>query len=259
MESILTTNQKKIIEVARPEGKMVVQLRYDDECGNGHNTFSMTATLYSGRREDGGGCCHDEITKYRSDLIPYVKWHLCSSNGPLHYLANSLYLASDKDHYGYRKGEPCRWEEKIKFGDFPMLFTVDKAMRSLLKSDFNWSKAEIEEFQHPKGSSYLKPQYRVKGYEEFAGVGSDPWYKCSHSTRLELEQFIECCQKYPVDIVRTVTDYSDGKTPELEAARNAAIWPNAELEDFTKEKLEARLPKLLEEFKADMESLGFTY
>jgi len=51
----------------------------------------------------------------------------------------------------------------------------------------------------------------------------------------------------------------EGKEPDLEAARNAACWPDAQLEDFTKEKLEARLPALMEEFKRDVESLGFVY
>ena len=52
---------------------------------------------------------------------------------------------------------------------------------------------------------------------------------------------------------------SKGKEIDLEAARNCAIWPEAKLEDFTKEKLEARLPQLLKDFKAAMEELNFTF
>jgi hypothetical protein len=45
--------------------------------------------------------------------------------------------------------------------------------------------------------------------------------------------------------------------------RNAAIWPEATDEqlmaDDLKEQLEARLPALLAEFQAAVESLGFTF
>lgn len=51
----------------------------------------------------------------------------------------------------------------------------------------------------------------------------------------------------------------EGKTPDLKAARSTAIWPEAELEDFTEENLLKRLPKLLKEFKADMKKIGFTF
>ena len=44
---------------------------------------------------------------------------------------------------------------------------------------------------------------------------------------------------------------------------HAAIWPEATDEELTapdlKERLEARLPALLEEFQAAVESLGFTW
>lgn len=51
----------------------------------------------------------------------------------------------------------------------------------------------------------------------------------------------------------------EGKEIQLEAARNAAVWPNANLEDFTEEKLLVRLPHLIVEFKTTMENLGFTF
>lgn len=89
--------------------KLVVEIRYDDQCGNGHNTFSVTGTVYrkSGTRWifDQGGCIHDVIAEHCPELKPYLKWHLCSSDGPMHYLANTLYHASDRDHNGLRKGE----------------------------------------------------------------------------------------------------------------------------------------------------------
>lgn len=119
--------------------------QYDDACGNGHRTFSITADIYGAesRREIAGGCCHDEIAEHFSNLAPLIKWHLCSTDGPMHYIANTVYHA---------------------------------------------------------------------------------------------------------------------KSGDINAARRSAIWPDATLEQLrSKAALEARLPALLEEFKAAVESLGFTY
>lgn len=48
-------------------------------------------------REGSGGCIHGEIAKHFPALAPFVKWHLCSSDGPLHYVANTVYLAGNRE------------------------------------------------------------------------------------------------------------------------------------------------------------------
>lgn len=48
--------------------------------------------------------------------------------------------------------------------------------------------------------------------------------------------------------------------PKSVLTKNQTIWPEATLEQLQDEEaLLARLPGLLEEFKRDVESLGFTY
>lgn len=109
--SVLTKKQVKTFRKDFQEnGKthvIIVKVRYDDQCGNGHNTFSITASLYGPDRipyeetaqtESGktvwnyaGGCIHDEIVEHFPELAPYIKWHLTSSDGPMHYIANTLY------------------------------------------------------------------------------------------------------------------------------------------------------------------------
>ncbi len=91
----LTKNQSYTDTFTHPdEGRLDVCLRYDDFCGNGQNTFSITAVLQDRNgREIACGCLHDEIRQHAPKYAEYIKWHLCSSNGPLHYIANSLYLA----------------------------------------------------------------------------------------------------------------------------------------------------------------------
>lgn len=125
------------------EHDLKVFLRYDDECNNGHNTFAITGSLYTNGKIESCGCLHDTIAQYAPEFAPYIKWHLVSSDEPMHYIANTIYHAKNGD---------------------------------------------------------------------------------------------------------------------LEAARSTAIWSDATLEQLQdKDALEARLPALMQEFKAAMETLGFIY
>jgi uncharacterized protein Usg len=108
-ESKLTKKQtKKMVKTYKEDGnnyKITVELRYDDECGNNHNTFAITADIRENNQEYMGGCCHDEIAKHFPELQKYIKWHGVTSEGPLHYISNTLYYAGDKDCWGLRQGE----------------------------------------------------------------------------------------------------------------------------------------------------------
>ena len=88
---------------------LVASVRFDDECKNGHNTFSITADLYDETHQNGEeyvfnsmgkeryltacGCQHDLVTKHFPELAPLIKWHLTSTDGPLHYVADTVYHA----------------------------------------------------------------------------------------------------------------------------------------------------------------------
>lgn len=97
---------------------IIVKICHDDECNNGHNTFSITADIYkAGRRHTDnnwimGGCCHDAVIKLFPELKQYIKWHLCTSDQPLYYVENTLYHACEKDCWGLKKGE----KQQIKNG-----------------------------------------------------------------------------------------------------------------------------------------------
>lgn len=101
--SVLTKKQVKTFgPVEFHEGgrryRVRAEVRYDDSCGNGHNTFSITGTVseFRGRRfyEFSWGQCVDAM-KHIKELRPLLKWHLCSSDGPMHYVANTLYHAKE--------------------------------------------------------------------------------------------------------------------------------------------------------------------
>lgn len=129
MKSILTKNQKltfnKIIKLDNDiPCQMSVTIRYDDECGNGHNTFSITGTIKGlGAHEiEMAGCLHDEISEYFPEFAHLIKWHLVSSDSPLHYIANTKYyikkgnieLAKDTAVWGVTNLDT---DENIKFLD----------------------------------------------------------------------------------------------------------------------------------------------
>lgn len=153
--------QQRCFRKAFDDGEMKCSLlaivAHDDRCENGHNTFSITGELYRNGRLESAGCLHEWIGEHFPELAPLLKWHGCSTDGPLHYVANTCFHAGNRDHFG-------------------------KAA---------------------------------------------------------------------------------GKERDLDAARQCAIWPDATDEELTapglKERLLARLPALLDDFRAAVESLGLVY
>lgn len=60
--------------------------------------FSVTMDTYrqagNGRwMEDNFGCQHDEVRRLFPPLAPYLRWHLVSTAGPIHYAANAAFWA----------------------------------------------------------------------------------------------------------------------------------------------------------------------
>ncbi|AUR81393.1 hypothetical protein NVP1072O_47 [Vibrio phage 1.072.O._10N.286.48.A12] len=140
-ESKLTKSQfiVKTFENFRVDGgagSLIVKIRFDDRCGNGHNTFSITGDL---RRDDKSWCSgaiHSDIEEFAPEIAHLIKWHGMTSESPLHYISNTTYLASDKDCWGLSKGEkkqilrggdktkPC-WELAYVNGDVESKIKID--------------------------------------------------------------------------------------------------------------------------------------
>lgn len=241
---------------------MMVEIRYDDECGNGHNTFAITADVrIPGRREY--GCMHEEIAKYFPELAKYIKWHLVSSDGPMHYVGSVLYFAGDRDCWGHYKGQPYNYVTSIHFGNNPIKHKFGKQFTQFLqdaaKESSNRFDFEVIPVAHEEraGESYkFQPKYTFGGFDA-------RWHECPFDSATEALDFLAALQTCDPQFVSVPTAWGEGKARELDKARHAAIWPEATDEELTapdlKDKLIARLPKLMEEFKAAMEELGFVY
>jgi hypothetical protein len=101
-DSILTHKQTKTVEKSiRYDGRdrlAVLKIRWDDDCRNGHNSFAITLAIYGGQttatRMIACGCQHDLVAKHFSAYKHLTKWHLVSSDEPMHYIANTVYHAA---------------------------------------------------------------------------------------------------------------------------------------------------------------------
>jgi hypothetical protein len=201
----IRNQQIKAIRYYTKEGRkyrITARLRFDDELKNGHESFAITANIRESDgtywREHSGGCCHDEIARQFPEWAPLIKWHLCSTDGPMHYVANTLYHADEH-------GPDHAW----------VYFTGP--------SD-------------PLGIEGKKE--RLLGYE-----------------KADKALAAECLPGYRVE-----WDKKTAKVANFDHARSTAVWPEATVEQLrSKAALEARLPALLDAFKAAMLSAGFLY
>lgn len=224
MKTVLTKKQTRTFRADYTDESgpvtLIATVRYDDECGNDHNSFAITGELYERHQQRGEpsllwndkgprlwlnscGRIHDDIAAHIPELAPLIKWHLTSSDEPMHYIANTMYHAREHGPthaWVYFSGQPTQIDP-LGIGGV-----------SSGKSHLGYLKAEI-----------AKKAEGVAGY------------------RIEWDE-------------KTV------KKANLDAARSCAVWPDATLEQLRDKKaLEARLPALMMEFRAAVESLGFTY
>jgi len=267
-DSILTKRQVKTltkqIMVDGKQGRIEVSIRYDDQCGNGHNSFAITGTIFShptssaNRYYAAGGCLHEEIVKHFPELKPFIKWHLTSSDGPTYYVANTLYHARDTDTEGRKAGDVTKYQEVLLFNDLPIEFKqMERGFFEFLrdcKSDF--SDLDIEPIEHDNDTTsgyQFDPKYTFKG---FANV----WHYCPFDKWTEAHNFMLALQNNKPHFKQVPCEWAKAVKPNLKAARSSAVWPDATLEQLQdEEQLKARLPALMEQFTHDMELLGFIY
>jgi hypothetical protein len=240
---------------------MVVTIAFHDNPRNGHNTLHITGEVSSAksrRRRDieAGGLMPDEIRKVFPELAEFLPWCGCSQDGPMHYLANTIYLAGDRDHHGKRKGEVLRSETVLAFGDNPIEHKLKPSFIKFLQDAASYD-LEVIGINHDNRETY-GTKYT------FGGYGSR-WHECPFNTQREALSFLAALQTCSPRFVTTPTAWSEGKDRDLAAARSVAIWPEATDEQLTAEPaelramLEARLPDLLARFRSVVEGAGFAW
>jgi len=225
--------------------QLSVSIRHDDELLNGHASFSITGTIYDKHGRDiGGGCVHEEIAKTFPELAPLIKWHLCSTDGPMHYIANTTYLAGDRDCHGQRAGE-LSYDHELTARNEEHRASLDRKITHGLDIPAQY---DFEE-------RYRRPD---EGQEHTDGAPRR-WLPLSMiDPQTSLENIV-------TKALHPVHRTGEGKPRELDAARRAAIWPEATDDQLCADRktltetLQARLTALLAEFRTAVEAIGFDY
>lgn len=95
---MFTNNITHTITAQTEEADMIIKIRLNDECKNGHEDFSITGIMYEKGKPKtdkyylAGGCIHEEILKARPDLKIFVRLHLSDADGiPMHATSNMFY------------------------------------------------------------------------------------------------------------------------------------------------------------------------
>lgn len=205
--------------INKPDGtkyRLLLIARFEDSANLGRGVFTITAERLRPRVDLPAPGPHvpehEELAIHFPWIRPYLKWHGFTSKGPSNYqnyISNTIWLASDRDCWGLRKGEA----EQIRNGKTGKPVWVLEADKELPKY--------VESDDQPREVTTLRY----------------------------------------VPMLR----FGEGKERDLEGARRVAIWPDAPESILTAEpeKLKAalieRLPMLKNEFKRDMEALGFVY
>lgn len=241
-------------------------VRFDDSCGNGHATFSVTGEMRGPAGAYCGGCVHDDIAQHFPELRHLLPWHLCASDGPLHYVANTIYHAGDRDHYKRRAGEVSRSRDAIRFGDNPVAHYMPRGFVEFLRSAaehngrdrFDFEIIRLDHKPEPDGRRLYSPKFT------FGGFGA-AWHEGPFDTESDAVDFLIALREHAPAFVKIPVEWSDGKPRDLAAARNAAIWPDASDAELTVEPdalraaLESRLPPLLHRFRSDVETAGLLW
>lgn len=267
--SELTRNQKKtftkdgLVIYGEKGYHMEVTIRYDDECKNWHNSFSITWWYYiPGRRRstEWGWCCHEEIAKHFPELAKYIPYHLVSSDGPMHYVANTMYHARDRDHEWKEIGEAVKWNTRLKFDKYP--FTFKEQSRDFWEylNTIHWfENIDIVEVEYDGWDSYnFWPNYSLTWF--IKDNENKKWYKAPFKSKREAEEFLQALRSTHYSFVDTPYEWCKAVEPDLEAARSCAKWEDATLEQLRdKELLESRLPQIVNDLKETVESLWFKF
>ncbi|MBB5985994.1 hypothetical protein [Sphingobium lignivorans] len=220
-----------------PNARLHAVIRFDDSCKNGHQSFAITAEISgAARRIDDGsiGCHHEAIAETFPELAHLIKWHLCSTDGPMHYISNTIYHAGDRDHNGLRAGE----RRQIINGRTKQPCWTLEAVNA----------EGVRISSTPTGDMYR-------------GAETVPLFILEKGFDGQQEDLP------PAPVLKWVPLYreGEGKARDLDAARQSAAWPDATDEELSAEPdelkaaLEARLPALIEAFRADMSAAGLLW
>lgn len=257
--------------------RVEAEIRWDDQCSNGYNTFAITGSGWEkGRRmdpqnPDWGGSCHDLLIAVFPQLRPLIQYHGMGSKGPTHYVTNTLYHASDRDCWGRKAGEPYNFEPFYLIGSSPLEVKIPKKVIEFVKAEIERGAPGFVVESVPYAPSADR-DYKFGPKFQLAGMPACKWHDAPYDTASEAEGMAAAFTQWAADpdfikVVSRATSFGEGKIPNFDHARSCAMWPDAtddQLQDA--DQLIERIPLLIGTFKQELEAFatdhnweGFTY
>lgn len=237
------------------------EAKFDSLGVNQDEYFSITGMIKEDSmrgRDVSGGCIHDDIAKHFPEVADVLKFHLFHKNEKNSYIKNTVYLAGDRDHNGFKKGEPCQWADGLVFGNSPIVSYLPVGfIEFCLSADLEKIEPLAVEHGEDKTGYKFEPKYTLKGFD-------CKWYQCAFDTLADASNFCEAL-KLGAKRVKVATKFSSGKARDLDGARSSSLWFDATDEELSQEREELekalleRLPKVFEEFKNTVGKCGFLF
>lgn len=214
---------------------------------------------FGGWRKTGyGGASRENMLQFWPEHAAAVDYHGCSLSGPLHYIANTVYFAGKRDCFGWEPGEQRRHKESglpLWKADTKRVYHVVESLDRPAPLELHYQARVVENPMTWGPNAGLQV-----GDKQRDADGLHLWY--IPGTALETVRSVE----QPAPLVFAFEPLlGEGKERELDAARRAAIWPDATDEELSvpreelKAALEARLPLVLTELKLVVERFGMTF
>ena len=155
--SVTTKSQKRRFEkqvkghlgIMRP---FTVDVRFDDSCGNGQNSFSIT-----GNFDNSCWCIHEDIAKHFPDLAHLIKYHLFDTRGPMYYIENTMHHALEhgpKSAYLYFEDKDNGLDSKcMKSGKVEEIERIAATRPDLYTVKVQENTAKVANLKHARSSA----------------------------------------------------------------------------------------------------------
>lgn len=163
------TTTKTSVNYYGEKADIIVKIRLNDECKNGHQDFSITGDIYkAGRRGDNnylaGGCIHEEIAKHFPQFKIFIRLHLADAKGvPMYAVENGFYHLRN----GFNKTKPTDDNFKAEFCEYYRLTPVQ--FDTLNESEHKLEYAILLKELGVLGQWYEEAQTAIKLLEELTG------------------------------------------------------------------------------------------
>lgn len=148
---------------------VTASIKWETYGGNKHPHFSICGTVYGPERISGetpitidgksywphsGGQVREAISLAFPALVPFLRWHLCDPDGPMHYRENGLYQAEFV--FGVSKWEAPNYDTRKAFAETVVLGAVEgDAFPAVILSDDELSPAAHKAEVHRQVGAWL--------------------------------------------------------------------------------------------------------